>query len=209
MEPLDYWQIKHQKYATTKWINKPTIFAKQIIKILPKNTKLIDLGAGQGQDSRFFADNNFQVTSTDLTTKALEISKSKHLDQNIEYKVVDLSQELPFKNSSYDIVYSHLALQFFDEETTKKLFDEIYRILKKGGIFAAFVNTINDPEVARSEKIEEEYFLCPVGIKKRFFSIEYFRQLIGNKYQIKILDENGETYKDSIKNLIRFVGTKS
>jgi SAM-dependent methyltransferase len=208
MKPKDYWQKQHQKYSAYDWIAKPSIFAKQIINLLPKNGKLIDLGAGQGQDSRFFAGNNFQVTSTDFTIDALEISKSKSLNQNIDFQVVDLSKKLPLYDSSFDIVYSHLALHYFDGKTTKKLFDEINRILKKGGIFAAFVNTINDPEVTKSKKIEEEYFLSPVSIKKRFFSIEYFRQLIGNKYQIIILDENGETYKDAIKNLVRFVGKK-
>lgn len=208
MEPSNYWQKQHQKYSTYDWITKPTIFAEQIVGLLPKNGKLIDLGAGQGQDSRFFAQNNFQVTSSDFTQDALDISKNRSDNLKIEYKNVDLTRTLPFDDSSFDIVYSHLALHYFDGETTKKIFDEIYRILKKDGIFAVFVNTINDPEVAESKKIEEEYFISPVGIKKRFFSIRYFRQLIGDKYQIKILDENGETYKDSIKNLIRFVGKK-
>ncbi|MFA6007459.1 MAG: class I SAM-dependent methyltransferase [Candidatus Shapirobacteria bacterium] len=208
MNPQDYWQKQHQKYSSFDWITKPTIFAEQIIKLLPKNGKLIDLGAGQGQDSRFFAENNFQVTSTDFTQDALDISQNRSKNLKINYKNVDLTKTLPFDDSSFDIVYSHLSLHYFDNETTKKLFNEIHRILKKDSILAIFVNTINDPEVVESEKIEEEYFLSPVGIKKRFFSIEYFRRLIGDKYQINILDENGETYKDSIKNLIRFVGKK-
>lgn len=208
MDSNEYWQKQHRKYSTFDWIIKPSIFAQQIINLLPKNGKLIDLGAGQGQDSRYFAENNFQVTSTDFTQDALDISKSRSDSLKIDYKNVDLAGSLPFDDSSFDIVYSHLALHYFDGKTTKNIFDEIYRILKKDGIFAAFVNTINDPEVAESEKIEEEYFLSPVGIKKRFFSVKYFRQLVGDKYQIEILDENGETYKDSIKNLIRFVGKK-
>jgi len=208
MENKEYWRKQHIKYSTYDWITKPTIFAEQILKLLPKNGKLIDLGAGQGQDSSFFAKNNFQVTSTDFTQDALDISKNRHHNLKINYKNVDLTKSLPFDDSSFDIVYSHLALHYFDGKTTKKLFDEIHRILKKGGIFAAFVNTINDPEVAKSKKIEEEYFLSPVGIKKRFFSLKYFRRLIGDEYQIIILDEKGETYKDIIKNLIRFVGKK-
>lgn len=208
MKPENYWQEQHQKYAAKEWITKPTIFVEQIINILPKNGKLIDLGAGQGQDSRFFADHNFQVTSTDLTADALEISKSRLQNQKIDFQVVDLSKKLPFNNSSFDVVYSHLALHYFDQRTTINLFNEIHRILKKGGVFTAFVNTINDPEVLLSKQIETEFFLSPVGIKKRFFSLSSFRQLIENKYEIKIFDEKGKTYKDDIENLIRFVGKK-
>ena len=53
MNPQDYWQKQHQKYSTFDWITKPTMFAQQIVNFLPENGKLIDLGAGQGQDSRF------------------------------------------------------------------------------------------------------------------------------------------------------------
>ncbi len=208
MKSHDYWQKQHQNYSTYDWITKPTIFAEQIVNLLPKNGKLIDLGAGQGQDSRFFAQNNFQVTSTDFTQDALDISRNKSNNLEIDYKNVDLTKPLPFDDSSFDIVYSHLSLHYFDNITTQNIFNEIHRILKKNGILAILVNTINDPEVAESEKIEEGYFLSPVGIKKRFFPVKYLRQLIGDRYQIEILDENGETYKDSIKNLIRFVGKK-
>ncbi|MDD3998511.1 MAG: class I SAM-dependent methyltransferase [Candidatus Shapirobacteria bacterium] len=208
MKASEYWKIQHQKYSNQDWILKPSIFAKQIINLLSKKGNLIDLGAGQGQDSRFFADHNFQVTSTDFTVDALDISKSKSKNQNINFQIVDLSKKLPFDDSSFDIVYSHLALHYFDNKTTQKLFSEIYRILKKDGIFATLVNTINDSEVTESEKIEKEYFFSPVGIKKRFFSLSSFHQLIENRYKIIILDENGKTYKDDIENLIRFIGKK-
>ncbi len=208
MKAIDYWEQRHREYNKKYWITKPTIFAEQIINLLPKKGKLIDLGAGQSQDSCFFADNGFQVTSTDFAVNALDFSKRNLKDKNIDFQIVDLSKKLPFNNSSFDIVYSHLALHYFDNTTTKKLFDEINRILKTGGIFAALVNTINDPEVLQSKSIETEFFLSPVGIKKRFFSLSSFRQLIENKYQIIIFDENGKIYHDDNDNLIRFVGKK-
>jgi len=208
MNPNKYWQEQHQKYTTKEWIIKPTIFAQQIINFLPKNGKIIDLGAGQGQDSQYFSQNNFKVISTDFCQNALDISKKRNSDLNIDFQIVDLSKKLPFTNLSFDIVYSHMALHYFDQQQTQQLFDEIHRILKKDGIFATLVNTINDPEVLKSIKIEDEYFLSPVGIKKRFFSIDYFNKLIENKYKIYILDEKGETYKDDNKNLIRFIGQK-
>lgn len=208
MNPNKYWQEQHQKYATKEWIVKPTIFAQQTISFLPKNGKMVDLGAGQGQDSQFFAQNNFKVISTDFCKNALDISKNKSSNLDIDFKVVDLSKKLPFNDISFDIVYSHMALHYFDQKETQQLFNEIHRILKKNGYFTTLVNTINDPEVLKSKKIEEEYFISPVGIKKRFFSINYFRKLIENKYKIYILDEKGETYKDEDKNLIRFIGQK-
>lgn len=208
MTSQNYWKNQHQKYSTANWITKPSIFAQQIIKFFPKNGKLVDLGAGQGQDSQFFVKNNFQVISTDFCQDALDISQKRSSSLKINFQNVNLTKKLPFKDSSFDIVYSHLALHYFNQKNTQKIFKEIYRILKKGGVFATLVNTINDPEVTNSKEIEKEYFLSVVGIKKRFFSINYFHQLIENKYKIYILDENGETHKDEHKNLIRFIGQK-
>ena len=208
MRTTNYWQNQHQKYSIANWITKPTIFAQQTIGLFPKNGKLLELGAGQGQDSRFFNQNNFKVTSTDFCQNALNISQNRSPDLNIDFQNIDLTKKLPFADSSFDIIYSHLALHYFNQKDTQKLFKKIYRILKKDGIFATLVNTINDSEVIESKEIEKEYFLSPVGIKKRFFSINYFHQLIENQYNILILDEKGETYKDENKDLIRFVGKK-
>jgi len=208
MDPNKYWQEQHKKYAIKDWIVKPTLFAQKIINFLPKNGKLVDLGAGQGQDSLFFCQNNFKVTSTDFCQNAINISKDRNHCSNIDFQIVDLSKKMPFEDNSFDIVYSHMALHYFNHKETQKLFNEINRILKKDGIFATLANTINDPEVQNSQKIEGEYFLSPVGIKKRFFSIGYFNKLIEGKYKIYILNEKGETYKDENKNLIQFVGQK-
>ena len=40
---VKYWTGGHKKYLTLDWIDKPTIFAKQIINYLPKKTNLLDL----------------------------------------------------------------------------------------------------------------------------------------------------------------------
>lgn len=70
-----YWTEMHQKYSAHGLGVKPTKFAHEVIEYLPKSGTLLDLGAGQGQDSRFFAQHSLDVTSTDLTPAPLEISE--------------------------------------------------------------------------------------------------------------------------------------
>ncbi len=41
-----YWVSGHKKYLITPWIDKPSIFATQVIGYLPQKGKLLDLGAG-------------------------------------------------------------------------------------------------------------------------------------------------------------------
>ena len=86
--------------------------------------------------------------------EAVELSKQKVAPSTkITFEIVDLTKPLPFADQSFDAVYFHLALHYFDNQKTIEVFNEIHRVLKTGGVFAAFFNTINDPEVKQNLKI--------------------------------------------------------
>ncbi len=205
MDPKDYWVKKHTKYSSEDWISKPTLFATQIVSYLPKSGTILDLGAGQGQDSKYLASLGYQVTATDLSQFALD----KIVEPTIHKLQIDFSNPLPFEPASFDVVYNHLGTGYFDHSRTKDLFNEIKTILKPGGILAALFNSTDDPETQTGERIEEDYYLVD-GIKKRFLSIETARDLVPS-FEILLLDNQGTTYKDEAKgvhNLIRLVAKK-
>lgn len=145
------------------------------------------------------------VVACDFSQFALDQAKFR---MNAEFKLVDMNKPLEFQRESFDVVYSHLALHYFNHKRTQDLFDEIYDILKPGGIFATLTNTIDDPEVSESTLIEEGLYMTPVGIQKMFFSIDTLAKFV-SKFETILLDNRGETHKDPIKTLIRYVGQKS
>jgi len=206
-----YWVRGHQKYLELSWIDKPSIFATQIIKYFPERGTLLDLGAGQGQDSRYFAEKGYKVLCTDFSDFALKIAKEKAEKQklNINFLNVDISKKFPIKTGEFDIVYSHLGLHYWNEEVTHKIFEEIYRVSKPGGIVAALFNSQSDPEIKEFKKIEENLYYDPKGLLKSYFTSDYLKKFIKNKFDIVLLDDLGETYKDEIKTLVRFVGKKT
>lgn len=210
MDTNKYWDAKHLEYADKAWIDKPTLFAEFALKFFLKKGKLLELGCGQGQDSRFYAKNGFQVLATDFSRKAINllIEKSEKEYVKLDTKLVDLSEKLPFKNNQFDVVYSHLALHYFNQQKTKELFNEIARVLKSKGVLACLLNTIEDPEIANFEMIENGLYKEPGKIVKRYFSVDTIKTFIEDKFEIIILDAKGETYKDEIKTLIRFIGKK-
>ena len=69
------WQDLHKDYKNRDWIDKPSLFAETAITYFPSKGRVLDLGAGQGQDSRYFAEHGYDVVSTDLEETALEQSK--------------------------------------------------------------------------------------------------------------------------------------
>jgi SAM-dependent methyltransferase len=205
----DNWSHLHKLYAQKDWSNAPSIFATEVIEFLPKNATLLELGAGVGQDSIYFAENHFTVTATDLFIDTLTDSIKKSTDRNITIKPVDLRKKLEFADSSYEVVYAHLSLHYFDHQTTEQLFKEIHRILKPGGILAFFTNSTSDPEYGTGEEIEPDYFMID-GVMKRYFSVESLKPYLKD-FDITLLDANGETYKDravGVHHLIRAVAVK-
>lgn len=207
----NYWEKLHQIYSKKDWLNNPTIFANFAIKYLPKRGKILDLGAGQGQDSRFFARLGYRVTSTDISSLGLQLSQKKAKEEglNIEFEELDISNKLPYENNSFDIVYSHLALHYFSDEKTRSIFAEINRVLKPGGLIASIFNSVDDSEYIDKEykKLDKDFYQDDYGMTKRFFSVDYVEVIARNLFDIIHLDNRGESYnKIHVKTLVRFVG---
>lgn len=207
------WTKLHKHYKDQDWINKPNIFAQEVIHYFPKNANILELGAGQGQDTRFFAENGHKVESTDVSEDALKLNKEKlptELKRLVNLSRLDMTDKFPYEDDSFDVVYAHLSIHYFDLHTTSKIIGEIYRVLKPSGIVAVLNNSTNDPEYKQGEELEEGYFVIE-DKNKRFFSVEDTRSFFV-RFDTVLLDNFGETYKDSAKdihNLIRFVGQKS
>lgn len=208
-----YWAKAHAHYSRQEWINKPSIFAEFVVRFFPAKGKILDLGAGQGQDSRFFAEKGYEVVSTDFEKLALGLNETnipEQLKEKIRVEEVDISKKLPFVNQEFDIVYSHLALHYFDTKTTKGIFKEIKRVLKIGGTVAFMVNSTSDPEYKTGIEIEPDYFAMEKNIRMRFFNVETVKGFTG-EFETVLIDNLGESYKDSavgIHNMIRYVGKR-
>lgn len=114
-------------------------------KLLLKNMQLLpdsgvlDIGCGTGIFTRQFAKicSNTKVWGLDYSYSQLKqaiIFKKKEKIKNLFY-VHSLATRIPFKNEYFDRVSTVGAMQFFKD--FKLFFSEVYRVLKKGGIFVA------------------------------------------------------------------------
>ena len=98
--------------------------------------KVLDLGSGSGMDA-FIAQlktgNRGQVTGIDMTTAQLEKAERLASENNIENVsfIKSYIETLPIDSDSYDVVISNGVINLSPEKP--KVFEEIARVLKKGG----------------------------------------------------------------------------
>jgi len=146
-----------------------------------KNKKIIELGAGLGRDTIFFAQNSIQVQALDYSQKAIEIinnkSKKLNLTQFIKTKILDVRKKLPFANNTIDGFFSHMlycmALSNRDLENLNK---EVLRILKPGGINVYTVRNTDDADYKNGNHIGEDLYEND-GFIVHFFSQEKINKL--------------------------------
>ena len=74
--------------------------------------KVLELGAGHGRDTTFFASNGIEVQAVDYSIVAIEIldkiTKEKRLP--ITPRIFDVRRALPFPDGYFDAVYSQYCL---------------------------------------------------------------------------------------------------
>ena len=150
---------------------------------------ILELGAGQGRDTLFFADKGFHVHALDYSnTSVAEIQKkaaAQGHSQNIPAKCHDIRHALPFPYNFLDACYSHML--FCMALTTSELHflsGEIRRVLKPKGICIYTVRHAGDSHYKTGIHRGEDMYEVG-GFIVHFFSKEKILQLAAG---YKLLD---------------------
>lgn len=113
------------------YLNTPAFF-----EILPdvKGMKGIDIGCGEGYNTRLLADRAATLEAIDIAPVFIESAKQMESEfpLGINYSVASATQ-LPFQNGAFDFAASFMCLMDLPEP--EKALQEAYRVLKSGGFF--------------------------------------------------------------------------
>jgi SAM-dependent methyltransferase len=187
----EYWEIN---YA-----NKPKMFglapsfaAEEALKIFKKKniSSIVELGAGLGRDTIFFAKNNIKVEALDYSKTAVMSIKKKvkelNLSEFVSTKVFDVRKKLPFKNNSIQGIFSHmLYCMSLKNLEVQNLNNEILRVLVKGGVNIYTVRNFEDGDYKNGVHIEDESYQND-GFIINFFSKKKIEELLVGFINIKI-----------------------
>lgn len=106
------------------WLNK-------FISFLPKKSKILDLGCGWGQDSKFFIEHDFETVGVDFSSQM--IKKARDLVKKAKFYQREVG-DLNFPNGTFNGIWCSFILLHVSKKDTKKVLGSIRKILKKEGI---------------------------------------------------------------------------
>ena len=107
-----------------------------------KGLTVLDLGCGEGYNTRILARKGAKVTGIDFSPKQIELALQEEKKENlgIRYKVMDAAKLTGLPDNCFDLVTCFMALQ--DIENYRKAITETSRVLKPNG---RFIFTIPHP----------------------------------------------------------------
>ena len=130
---------------TKTFLNEPYELYFKLLENKNNKSKLLEIGAGTGQNTGFLIDMSYKVCATDISLEFLEVMNKKfHRCTNFYTQYADM-EKLPFTEESFDVVCSAGSLSYGDNEI---VMNEIYRVLKQEGVMIV-VDSLNDNPIYR------------------------------------------------------------
>jgi SAM-dependent methyltransferase len=176
----EFWN-KVYKSDSSFFGEEPSNFAIRCFNHMKENNtkKLLELGAGHGRDTIFFASNGIEVDALDYSATAIEIldkmTKEKRLP--IKTQIFNVNNSLPLPDNYFDAVYSHMLLNMrFSLHELHFIFSEIRRVLKSKGLNFFSVRNNNDKSYPKGIRVDKGIYNVN-GFQVRFFTKEEIRDL--------------------------------
>ena len=129
---INQWDNAAKVYSENQRTAPNNLTNWQIIKDIISdftNKIILDAGCGDGFFSNEMKELGAKVYACDGSRNLIQIAKNDFVD--VEFKVCDLTESLPYSDKFFDIVVSSLTLM--DIEYLDEFFKETYRILKDDG----------------------------------------------------------------------------
>jgi len=200
-----HWNELHKKGNIDHYSDKPTDFAEEVIKIIKPSSKILELGCGVGNDSIAFAHAGHLVVATDFSQVAITKNAERFKDTaHLTFKVVDMSNPLDFSSDHFDVVYARLSLHYFTNDVTRRIFNDIYKLLKPNGFLCFVCKSTNDPLYGKGVEVEKDMYENN-GHLRHFFSEDYAKSLLGKNFEIEKIESGNETFYGSESAFVKVI----
>lgn len=99
---------------------------------LQPHTQILDLCCGNGPVTQVLVQHSRHVTGLDASPKAIARAQVNVPQATF---VEGFAEAMPFGEASFDVVHTSMALHEMEPDQRQQILQEVYRVLKPGGIF--------------------------------------------------------------------------
>jgi len=185
---INYWD---EYYIKDNIPSFPSPFAKYVGNKLGTKQTILEIGCGNGRDSKFFASLGHQVTGLDRSSKAIELCKKLYSCESLEFFFGTITDIAKINKKKFDLIYSRFVFHAMSLSEEIETLKTSYQLLNKDGQFFIECRSINDPLshkgeiLSRTERVDGHY--------RRFIILEDFKQrLVQVGFTIiKTIESNG------------------
>lgn len=198
-----YYEAYEERYKTVhskgfRWSsaeNSPIVM--EIIKRynITSQHSMLEVGCGEGRDSRTVLDKGFNLIATDISNQAIAYCKKEMPDYKNRFSVLDcLNGEL---DKLFDFIYGIAVIHMLVlDEDRDKFYQFIYKHLNTNGI--ALICTMGDGKIEMQSDINQAFTLqerehesgkiMVAGTSCRMISFEAFEDEI-NRNKLEIIEK--------------------
>lgn len=183
-----FWESEYLNKEKSTFGN-PSKEVEDIVPLLPKRAKILDVGCGDGRHSLYLAGLGFQVDAFDISQNA--INKINYLKErynlNINTFICDIL-EFEFKHK-YDLIIVHGVLQFIEREKQPDIIELLKKWTNVNGYQIVALFTDEEP-------VPDDLKDVMVGVLKNEEIKNYY-----NEWEIKMFESY--KFKDEHENGIK------
>ncbi|MEH2168610.1 MAG: class I SAM-dependent methyltransferase [Nostoc sp.] len=96
------------------------------------DSQVLDLCCGSGQTTEFLVKTSQNVTGLDASPKSLQRARLNVPEASY---IEAFAEKMPFADNLFDVVHTSVALHEMQPQQLRKIINEVYRVLKPGGVF--------------------------------------------------------------------------
>lgn len=145
------------------------ILEKHVSKFKPRS-KIIEVGSGVGGSTLTLAKKyNLKPFLLDYSSEALKISQKVAKNLKIKPELIQADcRKIPLKGNTFDVVWNGGVIEHFKGKELQKVFDEMFRICKPGGVLAVFIPNPKCVTYRVGKFLKEKTGLWRWGYEKSF-----------------------------------------
>lgn len=130
--------------------------ARNFYKLNRSEVKILEVGCGPGANIWYLAKEQFKAYGIDGSPTAIQQAEDRLIAEGLQadLKVGDIVK-LPYSENLFDAVLDVECIYANDLENTNKILEEIFRVLKNGGLF--FSRTLSDKIYSGKRRTECGY----------------------------------------------------